>query len=271
MICFPNCKINLGLFITQKRADGYHDLETIFYPIPWKDVLEIIPSSTATKLFLSGKKIDGDATKNLVWKAFSLLKTAYQDKVSEVAIHLHKNLPMGAGLGGGSSDCAFMLHLLNDLFNLELSKEILAKHALQLGSDCPFFIYNSPQFAKGRGEMMQPVNIDLSDYSLQLICPEIHVSTSNAFSKIIPKPAPMNLLGLQCIPVTEWKHQVTNDFEESVYSAHPILKTIKEKLYECGAVYASMSGSGATIFGVFKKGEKGSIEIGTPFSEYLVY
>jgi 4-diphosphocytidyl-2-C-methyl-D-erythritol kinase len=255
MLRFPDCKINLGLYVTARRNDGYHDLETVFYPVPLRDALEIVPSAD-TSIHISGKAVAGDVKDNLVWKAYQLLKDAFPEKVKPLDIYLHKAIPMGAGMGGGSADGAFMLQLVNDFFALGLTREALAEKALLLGSDCPFFIYNTPQIAYGRGEQLSPVNIDLSAYSLQLVCPGIHVSTGKAFSMLTPKPADFDLKLLDRTPVAEWKSRVRNDFEAPVFAMHPELQEIKNMLYEAGAVYAAMSGSGSTVFGIFEKGKK---------------
>jgi 4-diphosphocytidyl-2-C-methyl-D-erythritol kinase len=258
MLRFPNCKINLGLYITGKREDGYHNLETVFYPVPLTDVLEIVPAKS-TSIHLSGKAVAGDAQKNLVWRAYELLQHMFPIQVGKVDIYLHKVIPMGAGMGGGSADGAFMLQMLNDQFSLGMSADELAKLALQLGSDCPFFIYNTPQYAASRGEDMMPVQIDLSAYSIKLICPEVHISTVKAFSMLSPKPAGFNLKMLSKLPVTEWKDNISNDFEAPIFSEHPELAAIKDQLYAQGAIYASMSGSGSTIYGIFDKGKKAEI------------
>lgn len=275
MLCFPNGKINLGLYVTRKRADGYHDLETIFYPVAssakdaLRDVIEIIPA-TETKMHLSGLEVTGDVEHNLVWKAYQLLAAAFPGKIQAVDIYLHKVLPMGAGLGGGSADGAFMLRLLNDFFQLQLSNEQLAAFALQLGSDCPFFIYNTPQFATGRGEQMSAVDIDLTDHSLQLICPRVHVSTAAAFGMLQPEPAAFDLRKLGELPVKKWKDHVSNDFEGPVFRQHPDLAAIKEQLYQQGAIYASMSGSGSALYGLFPKGKKAEISTDTAFDAYYI-
>ena len=270
MLSFPNCKINIGLFITQKRADGYHNLETVFYPFPWKDVLEIIPSGEATNLVLSGKKVEGETDNNLVLKAFDLLQKDFPAQVKSLQIFLRKIIPMGAGLGGGSSDGAFMLQLMNEYFELGLSNEKLAHYALQLGSDCPFFIYNTPQFASGRGEIFQSVNLDLSAYSIQLICADVHVSTRDAFQLIKPKPACFSLKEIEGLAIENWREKVFNDFEEPVFAAHPVLKKIKEQLYDAGALFASMSGSGATVYGIFPKRKKATRELPVSFDSFYV-
>lgn len=237
MLAFPNCKINLGLYITKRREDGYHDLETVFYPLKLKESLEIVPSKK-TSLHVTGLPVAGKPENNLVWKAYKLLEDKFPGKLPSFDIYLHKVIPMGAGLGGGSANGAFMLQLLNDYCGLGLSKEQLCELALQLGSDCPFFIHNTPHFATGRGEKMSPVQIDLSNYSIQLICPEIHVSTAEAFKAITPDRAPFNLRNLHKLPVEEWREFIGNDFEAPVFKKHPELAIIKSELYEQGALYA---------------------------------
>lgn len=260
MLAFPNCKINLGLYVTNRRDDGYHDLETVFYPLQLKESLEIVPAKETT-LHLSGIPVAGSRENNLVWKAYKMLKDKFPGKLPELDIYLHKVIPMGAGLGGGSANGAFMLQLLNDYCALGLHKEQLAELALQLGSDCPFFIYNTPHFASGRGEIMSPIDLDLSQYSIQLVCPDLHVSTAEAFKMIIPDPAPFDLRNLHKLPVEEWKDFISNDFEAPVFKQHPQLAIIKSTLYEHGAHYASMSGSGSSVFGIFPKGKKATLDI----------
>ena len=261
MLSFPNCKINIGLYITNRRTDGYHDLETIFYPITsLHDALEIIPAEQAA-LHISGKAVQGDKEDNIVWKAYKLLQRDFPDKIGELEIHLLKAIPMGAGLGGGSADGAFMLKLLNDYFELGISTEQVIDYALRLGSDCPFFIHNSPQFANGRGELMQPSDIDLSNYSIVLVCPDVHISTAKAFQMITPRKAPFDLKTLTDVPVAEWKKIITNDFEQPVFEQHPVLAEIKQQLYNQGALYAAMSGSGSTLYGIFPKRQKMELKI----------
>jgi 4-diphosphocytidyl-2-C-methyl-D-erythritol kinase len=218
---------------------------------------------------MSGLAVAGDNKNNLVWKAYELLKSRFGDKVPPVDIYLHKVIPMGAGLGGGSADGAFMLRLLNDFCKLGLGNEELASYALQLGSDCPFFIYNTPLFATGRGEQMSPVSIGLSAYSIQLVCPHVHVSTAQAFSMITPQPPPY-LRELAALPVSEWKNNISNDFEKPVFNQHPVLAQIKEQLYDQGAVYASMSGSGSAIYGIFPKGKTATVHAAVSFENFYV-
>ncbi len=269
MLRFPNCKINLGLYVTNRRADGYHDLETVFYPVMVQDTLEVVPAETAA-LHVTGLEVAGNKEDNLVWKAYQLLHDAFPGKVSPVDIYINKTIPMGAGLGGGSADGAFMLQLVNDYCKLGLDKEKLAEMALQLGSDCPFFIYNAPMCATGRGEHLQPIALSLKGYNLQLICPQVHVSTATAFKMIVPKPAPFDLRELTTLPITEWKNKINNDFEVPVFAQHPVLADIKQQLYNGGAIYAAMSGSGSAVYGIFKKGESAVITTTVATKDFVV-
>jgi len=255
MIVFPNAKINLGLRITSKRSDGYHNLDTVFYPINLKDALEIIthpdPSANEVTFSSSGLTIPGSATSNLCTKAYQLLKAKFPE-LSAIQMHLHKNIPMGAGLGGGSADGAFTLQLLNEKYKLNISEEELIVMALSLGSDCPFFIKNTPVHATGRGEIMQPTSVDLSNYKIVLVLPGIHVSTALAF-----KGCPISSAIQTCDIITQqsietWKDQLINDFEATVFPNYPELATIKAQLYDAGAIYASMTGTGSTVYGIFK-------------------
>jgi len=255
VVAFPNCKINLGLNIIAKRADGFHNLETIFYPIAINDVLEIVQQSNATtdvELVTSGLAINGDATNNLCVKAYHLLHQDFPG-LPPIKMHLHKVIPMGAGLGGGSADGAFALTLLNQKFNLGISQEALIDYALQLGSDCPFFILNQPCFAESRGEIMQPLTLDLSAWQFFIINTGIHINTGWAFSQITPAPPKKSASKIIAQPIETWKQELVNDFEAPVFNAHPALAEIKANLYQKGAVYASMSGSGSTLYGIFPK------------------
>ena len=253
MICFPNAKINLGLNIVSKRNDGYHNLETIFYPIPIKDALEIIVKKEQdTDTFIeAGIKIDSYPESNLVMKALKLMRENYDFPFVEV--HLLKKTPFGAGLGGGSSDASFMLKLLNRTFELGVTDEELASLAVRLGADCPFFIYNRPMFASGIGEILEPLDFSLKSYSFVLIKPEIHVSTKDAFSLIKPAQPKISLKEIIKSPMQEWKRLMVNDFEKSVFEKYPIIENLKDKLYNNGALYSSMSGSGSSVFGIFDK------------------
>lgn len=250
MVVFPNCKINLGLNIIRKRTDGYHDLETVFYPVGLKDALEIIPAEKTT-FQLSGLPVNGSTNDNLCLKAYNLLKRDFP-YLPSVSVYLHKSILMGAGLGGGSADGAFMLSMLNKKFDLKLSEQQLIAYALQLGSDCPFFIINKPCFATGRGEKLSAMEIDLSAYKIALINPGIHVSTKEAFSRLIPALPQKSIKEIIEQPILTWKYDLVNDFEHSVFKQFPAIKQIKEALYTKGAIYASMTGSGSTVFGIFE-------------------
>lgn len=228
MVLFPNCKINLGLNVISKRADGYHDLETVFYPIALKDALEVIQANE-TGFHLSGLSVEGNADDNLCLKAYSLLKRDFND-LPPVSIYLHKAIPMGAGLGGGSADGAFMLAMLNKKFQLHLSEQQLINYALQLGSDCPFFIINKPCFATGRGENLSPVQIDLSGYKIVLVHPGIHISTKEAFSNLSPSIPGKSIPEIIKQPISTWKDELVNDFEENVFVQFPAIKEIKDRL-----------------------------------------
>lgn len=254
MITFPNAKINLGLHITEKRPDGYHNLETVFYPAPLEDALEIhlqnAPSTSKYALHLSGIEVTGNEDDNLVIKAYRLLDQDFE--LPPVDIHLFKHIPSGAGLGGGSADAAFMLKLLNERFSLNLSTEQLETYAATLGADCAFFIRNAPTFAEGIGNIFSPIALSLKGYQLVIVKPDIFVSTREAFSQIRPHRPEQSLHEVISRPVGEWRESLTNDFEVSVFPQYPAIKEIKEELYRQGAVYASMSGSGSSVFGLFE-------------------
>ena len=254
MVSFPNAKINIGLNIISKRADGFHDLETIFYPVAIKDAVEIVDnkeSSTEVIISSTGKSINVQDNDNLCVKAVRLLKKDF--KIPPLKIHLHKNIPMGAGMGGGSADASAILLLLNKKFQLNISKEKLIEYALSLGSDCPFFIIDKPCFATGRGEVLQEINIDLTDYKIMIVHPGIHVNTGEAFAQLNAATfSPAGELKEQIqFDISQWKHTIKNDFEDSVIKKHIAIKEIKEKLYHEGAVYSAMCGSGSTVFGIF--------------------
>ncbi len=256
MLSFPNCKINIGLNIVGKRADGYHNLETIFYPIGIKDALEIVEDKTANEIFFSssGKKILGNEADNICIKAYQLLKKDFP-QLPSIKLHLHKVIPMGAGLGGGSADAATMLLLLNKKFNLSLSTTKLLHYALALGSDCPFFIINKPSYATSRGEILEPIKLDLSAYKILIVHPNIHVNTKETFAQLNPENfSPIGQLKEAITSnMTTWKYSIKNDFETPVFAKHPSIKNIKETMYDNGAIYSSMTGSGSTVFGIFEK------------------
>lgn len=258
MISFPNAKINLGLNIVSRRADGYHNLETIFYPIGLKDALEIVPMSEVDKIdgnlppyrfYQTGINIKGDVENNLVIKALNLVK---QDKdIPPIDIHLLKRIPFGAGLGGGSANAAQMLHLLNREFKLEYSEVQLLSMASKLGADCSFFIKNKPSFATGIGDILEEVDLDINKYSFVLVKPDVAINTAKAYSMIKPSQPKMSLKDIIKMPVEEWKHVMNNDFEVPIFKQHPIIADLKQTLYDMGAVYASMSGSGSSVFALF--------------------
>lgn len=252
MITFPHCKINIGLQILQKRPDGFHDIATVFYPVPLKDVLEVV-SSEETSFHVTGSSIPGDEKDNLCLKAYHLLKKDFH-KLPPAGIYLHKVIPIGAGLGGGSSDAAFTLKILNEKYNLKLSPGQLLKYANQLGSDCAFFLQDKPCYATGKGNELYPLTQeDLGQYHFVLVCPDIHINTAWAYSKVIPGIPHRSVLDLVREPLDTWDGTVINDFEHPVFETYPQLKRIKERLYKEGALYASLSGSGATVYGIFRK------------------
>jgi 4-diphosphocytidyl-2-C-methyl-D-erythritol kinase len=252
MICFPNAKINLGLHILSKRPDGYHSIETVFYPVNLCDALEIVPAEKGqTALVQSGIPVDGKPEDNLVMKAYNLLKKEYD--LPEIAIYLRKQIPFGAGLGGGSSDAAFMLKLLNDFAGLQLSFEQLEEYAGRIGADCPFFIRNKPVFAEGIGTVFSPITVSLDKYHLVLVKPSVSVSTKEAYAQVKPRLPNVPLKELIRLPVNEWRNKLINDFEAGIFAQYPEIGEIKQKLYTEGALYASMSGSGSSVFGIFDK------------------
>lgn len=254
MITFPNAKINLGLNIVEKRPDGYHNLETIFYPINLQDALEVTRRENNDKeytLHISGALLEGEPEDNLVVKAYKLLKKDYPGLLP-VDIHMYKHIPAGAGLGGGSSDAACMIKLLNDKFSLGLSTERMEEYAVKLGADCAFFIRNKPVFATGIGNLFEPVELSLKGYHIILIKPDIFVFTRDAFAEIKPVRPAVSLKEIVKQPMETWKHSMKNDFEDSVFKKFPEIAAIKDELYDLGAVYAAMSGSGSSVYGIFK-------------------
>ena len=268
MITYPNAKINLGLNVVSKRPDGYHNLETVFYPIPLCDTLSLEAlapeqQNTTDYLFnIEGTPVDCAPEKNLVIKAFRLLQSEYP--LAPVQIRMRKDIPFGAGLGGGSSYAAFMLKMLNDHFSLGLSVGKLEELAARLGADCAFFIQNRPTLAEGIGNIFTPISLSLKGYTLVLIKPEIHISTQEAYAKVHPHMPEHRVQDAICRPIEEWKDIIVNDFEESVFPNHPELNRIKQELYRQGAVYASMSGSGSSIYGIFPTEPKNMAELFQP-------
>lgn len=248
MVSFPHCKINLGLRVISRRDDGYHDIETCFFPVPWNDVLEIIPSETMS-FTNTGLNIPGRPEDNLCLKAYYLLKEDFD--LSPVSMHLHKIVPMGAGLGGGSSDGAFALKLLNLIFELELTTEKLSGYAARLGSDCTFFIGETPMLGTGRGEQLDPIELSLKGKFLVIVKPDVHVSTAAAYRGIKPSQPNVSLPTILNIDINQWSEVLVNDFEEVVFAQHVELSELKARLIANGAVFAAMSGSGSALFGIF--------------------
>lgn len=248
MILFSTAKINLGLFILNKREDGFHSISSLKFPIPLSDVIEILPAKTFSFQII-GKEILGKKEENLIWKAYHLLKDAHN--IGPVKIILQKNIPMGAGLGGGSSNASFVLKGLNDFFTLNLSDEVLREYAGILGSDCPFFIANVPQIASGKGDVLQPFDLSLKGKFLYLIDPQIHIGTAEAYAGVKPKEITFDWEHLKNMDFSFWRQALKNNFEDSIFPKHPELANLKNQLYQYGAEYASMSGSGSSIFGIF--------------------
>lgn len=252
MIVFPNAKINIGLFVTSKREDGYHNLETVFHPVyQLCDVLEVINSDDHEDAFTStGLVIDGSAADNLCLKALALMRE--HAPIPPLNIHLHKKIPFGAGLGGGSADASFMLKLLNDQYHLKISSHDLEKMAAKLGADCPVFIENKPVLAKGIGNEFSSTQLSISKLWLQIVIPPIHVPTAHAYSNISPAEPVQPLETLLSQPIASWRTSVKNDFELPVFARHPEIAAIKDELYDHGALYAAMSGSGSAVYGLFE-------------------
>lgn len=248
MILFPNAKINIGLNVLSRRTDGYHNLETVFYPIPLHDSIEVVEADQMS-FNSSGIEIPGHANENLCLKAYDLLLKDFQ--LPALSIHLHKQIPIGAGLGGGSSDAAFFVKLLNEKFGLGLSVVQMQEYVRKLGADCAFFISNEPVFANGKGDQFTSIDLDLSAYSIVLVMPPVHVSTGEAYRGVKPHTPEISLLDLVSLPVSEWKGKIKNDFEDSIFKTHSLIRGVKASLYESGALYAAMSGSGSAVYGIF--------------------
>ena len=266
---FPICKINLGLYVIRRREDGYHDLETVFYPIPLHDNLSIAPlrmSDAPYALQIAGAPIAGDVESNLIVKVYRQLCEDYE--LPPLDIYLYKRIPMGAGLGGGSSDAAAMMCLLNDTFGLGMTCEEMEQRVARLGADCAFFIQARPSFATGIGDQLQPINVSLKGWTLVLVKPDTFVSTKEAYGGITPRRPEVALTEALQRPVEEWRAVVKNDFEESVFRAHPEIAAIKETLYDMGATFALMSGSGSTVFGLFRHHMDGLEEV---FPDCYIY
>lgn len=257
MITFPTAKINLGLNVVERRPDGYHNLETVFYPVPLHDALEIhpmdeaFPSPVACDLKVTNIPVEGDEQRNLVVRAYRLLSEDYT--LPRVHAHLFKAIPTQAGMGGGSSDCAFMMKALNEMFSLGMTDEMMIRYAARLGADCPFFILNRPAYAEGIGERLEPIALDLSGWYLAVVRPSIPVSTKEAFALVKPRRPESHCRDIVGQPVETWRGQLVNDFEESVFAQYPAIGHVKDQLYAQGAVYAAMSGSGSALFGLFRE------------------
>jgi len=249
MIVFPNAKINIGLNVVSKREDGYHNLETIFFPVKLADAIEFAEAEETT-LTTSGIQIDGDPEQNLVLKAYRLLKADFN--LPPLHFHLHKVIPFGAGLGGGSSDAAFTLKMLNEYFNLDLTQENLELYAAQIGADCPFFILNKPTFATGIGNKFHNIELNLADYEIVILKPDFFISTPEAYKNVIPRNPKFRLTEIIKTPVNDWKNLIVNDFEKSVIPKYPQIAELKQILYDLGAGFASMSGSGSAVYGIFR-------------------
>lgn len=252
MLLLPNCKINIGLNIVSKRSDGYHNLETVFFPIPLRDNLEfkeIENEDVPYRLVSGGVPIEGKPEDNLIVKVYLDMKAEFNLPALELS--LYKNIPMGAGLGGGSSDAAAMMKGLNEAYNLQLSAEDMEKRLAKFGADCPFFVRNKPAYATGIGDELTNCNISLKDKFIVLVKPDVFVSTKEAYAHVTPKLPAIPLAEAIKLPIETWKEQIVNDFEQSVFPFHPELPAIKQTLYDMGAVYASMSGSGSTMYGIF--------------------
>lgn len=262
MIYFPNAKINIGLFVTEKRNDGFHNLETVFYPVGLSDILEVQRAEGGRDgeccFKNTGIAVDCPPEKNLVLKAYHLLSADFH--LPAINVHLRKIIPFGAGLGGGSSDAAFMLKALNECCELRLSDAELIKYASQLGSDCAFFIPNRPAFASGKGDVLEKLELSLDAWRVVLVKPMCGISTAEAYAGIVPRKAPFDLHRIETLPVNEWKSVIENDFETTVFTHYPEIARIKQYLYSQGAVYASMTGSGSAVFGLFEKNKEIKIE-----------
>ncbi|MBL7863663.1 MAG: 4-(cytidine 5'-diphospho)-2-C-methyl-D-erythritol kinase [Cyclobacteriaceae bacterium] len=248
MVSFPGCKINLGLQVVSRRPDGYHNINTCFFPLAWSDVLEILPAPTFS-FSQTGLTIPGDTDDNLCVKAYQLLKKDF--KLPPIQMHLHKVVPLGAGLGGGSADGAHTLMMLNKTFQLNISNDQLLHYASMLGSDCAFFIGSRPALGTGRGEVLTDLDISLKGYYLTVIVPAIHVATADAYRRVVPKEPAEALRTIVSSPVTQWKTRLLNDFEPSMFQQHSAIGKLKAALYDAGAIYAAMSGSGSAVYGIF--------------------
>jgi 4-diphosphocytidyl-2-C-methyl-D-erythritol kinase len=253
LLTFPNAKLNLGLYVTARRPDGYHSLESVFLPLPWADVLEVLPApkgQEAASLALTGRPIPGEVATNLCLKAYELLKADFPE-LPAAQLHLHKIVPIGAGLGGGSADAAFALRAISDVFKLNLSVEALESYARRLGADCAFFIQNQPRLALEKGDVFEDISLNLAGTTCVVVYPGLHISTAEAYARIVPKAPKMPLRAALAQPISTWRDTVSNDFETALTPTYPVLADIKQQLYAAGATYASLSGSGSAVYGLF--------------------
>lgn len=259
MIVFPFCKVNIGLSVVDRRPDGYHNIESLFYPVNLTDVLELVVSNDGKNHFtITGIPLDGDTSQNLCVKAYKLLSGDFP--IPPIKFHLHKIIPAGAGLGGGSSDAAFMLRGLNKIFKLGISKKDLFQYAMQIGSDCGFFMQDSPAIVSGRGEHVSPINISLNSYKIVIVKPNIHIQTANAYQGIKAQKPDVSLNDVINMPIIEWQKYLKNDFEQTILIDYPGIAEIKSKLVDAGALYTSMSGSGSAVYGIFEKEIRQNLE-----------
>ncbi len=266
MVLFPNAKINLGLFVKEKRSDNYHNIETVFYPIGLCDALEIVPASKETSLRVSGINVLSETKDNLCMKAYNLLKKNF-DSVGPVSMHLFKKIPVGSGLGSGSSDAVHTLKILNTLFQLNLPDKTLYNMARELGSDCAFFVENKPLFAFEKGDVFGPVDLSLKGLYMVVVIPPVIVNTAMAYSKVVTYKNRESLKNIIALPIDSWQDELYNDFEFPIFEMYPGINKIKEKLYKAGAIYASMSGSGSAVYGIFEN----KIETNKKFNESIVW
>ncbi len=269
MLVFPNAKLNLGLYVTQRRPDGFHTLESVFVPLPWTDALELLPAAAGqpTSLTLTGRPIPGEPATNLCVRAYELLQADFPP-LPPVQLYLHKMVPIGAGLGGGSADAAFALKAANALFSLGLSVEALEGYARRLGSDCAFFIQNKPVLAIGKGDVFEQINLNLAGTACVVVYPNLHISTAEAYARISPQLPEHPLRAALQQPMSTWRTTVGNDFETALTPSHPVLAEIKQQLYDAGATYASLSGSGSAVYGLWESGEPAAM---TWPAEYTIW
>jgi 4-diphosphocytidyl-2-C-methyl-D-erythritol kinase len=267
MLVFPNAKLNLGLYITQRRPDGFHTLESVFVPLPWTDAFEMLPAEIGqpTSLTLSGRPIPGDPATNLCVRAYELLQADFP-ALPPVQLYLHKIVPIGAGLGGGSADAAFALKAANDLFGLGLSLDALEDYARRLGSDCAFFIQNKPVLAVEKGDVFEAINLNLTGTGCVVVYPSLHISTAEAYARIVPQLPQHPLREALAQPMSTWRNIVSNDFETALSPAHPVLAEIRQQLYDAGATYASLSGSGSAVYGLWERGEPAALAWPTDYT-----